>query len=69
MLSIMDKSWIHEYAGLSTDTKPISDERNQILNGSVFVEMDTGDKYMYDDENSRWWKMKPGVLDYITAPV
>lgn len=41
---------ITEYDGLSTDTKPTDDVRN----GSVFVEMDTGLVYLYDKENSTW---------------
>lgn len=35
--------------GLSTDTKPTN-----VGNGSTFKEMDTGDIYMFDEENSLW---------------
>lgn len=36
--------------GLSTDTKPTTD----IPNGSSFLEMDTGNVYMWDEENKQW---------------
>lgn len=39
-----------EFYGLSTDTKPTTD----VLNASVFYEMDTKKIYMFDEENSRW---------------
>ena len=39
-----------EYRGLSTDTKPTEN----ITNGSVFVEIDTGKLYMYDLDNELW---------------
>lgn len=38
-----------EYRGLSTDNKPTN-----VCNGAVFLEMDTGDVYMFDKENSNW---------------
>lgn len=40
------------YNGLADDTKPTTDVRN----GDVFVEIDTGDIYMFDEENSTWNK-------------
>lgn len=39
-----------EYRGLSTDEKPTEN----IVNGSVFIEIDTGKVYMYDLENEEW---------------
>lgn len=36
--------------GLSSDTKPTED----IPNGSSFLEMDTGNVYVFDKENSQW---------------
>lgn len=36
--------------GLSTDTKPTTD----VPNGSSFLEMDTGNVYMWDEENEQW---------------
>ena len=38
-----------EYYGLSTDTKPLIAQ-----NGAAFLEMDTGDIYLYDAENAQW---------------
>ena len=39
-----------EYRGLSTDEKPTEN----ITNGTVFIEIDTGKVYMYDLENEEW---------------
>ncbi len=39
-----------ELRGLSTDEKPTEN----IENGTVFVEIDTGKIYMYDLENKKW---------------
>ena len=39
-----------EAACLSTDTKPTTD----VPNGSSFLEMDTGNVYMWDEENEQW---------------
>lgn len=57
--------------GLSTDTKPTrtyieygSDGREVgrmgIPNGSLYTEIDTGDKYMYDADNITWHKVSIG---------
>ena len=40
------------YACLSTDTKPTT----RITNGSMAIEMDTGDVYLFDEDNSQWLK-------------
>ena len=37
----------YEYRGLSTDVKPTK----HVGNGSVFIEMDTGKVYIFDEEN------------------
>lgn len=45
-----------EAAGLSTDTKP----ETSIVTGSSFVEVDTGDAYLFDESaaaGSRWKKV------------
>ena len=42
-----------EAAGLSTDTKPTAG----IVTGSVFVEVDTGDAYLYDEHGTEWDKV------------
>lgn len=47
--AIKDKQEV-ELRGLSTDTKP--DEN--VENGTLFIEMDTGKIYMYDLENEEW---------------
>ena len=36
--------------GLSTDEKPTED----VPNGSTFLEMDTGNVFVFDEENTRW---------------
>lgn len=57
--------------GLSTDTKPTvtyieygSDGREigrmGVPNGSIFTEIDTGDTYMYDIDNTTWHKVSIG---------
>ena len=43
-----------ELRGLSTDTKPTSLIGGIIDNGSVFIEIDTQDVYIYDGENKEW---------------
>lgn len=40
--------------GLSSDSKPSGAE---IPNGSSFLEMDTGDVYLFDKQNSQWRKL------------
>ena len=42
-----------EYAGLSTDEKPTS----LVATGSLFIEVDTGDIYAYDEEGKQWNKV------------
>ncbi len=51
-----------ELRGLSTDTKPVGDDqlplplgncdKNLVENGSIFIEIDTGDIYMYNIEGA-----------------
>ena len=43
-----------ELRGLSTDTKPTSLADGAIENGSVFIEIDTQNIYIYDGENNEW---------------
>lgn len=40
--------------GLSSDTKPTYD---QVPNGSTFLEMDTGDVYIYNKAGTTWLKL------------
>ena len=42
-----------EFAGLSTDEKPTE----KITTGSLFMEVDTGDIYAYDEEGEEWNKL------------
>ena len=47
-----------EIRGLSTDEKPIDTiEGIAIDNGSVFLEIDTGDVYFFDAETKQWLAM------------
>lgn len=44
-----------ELWGNSTDTKPIKEYQGvSIPNGSIFIEIDTGDSYLYDEETHTW---------------
>ena len=40
-----------EDAGLSTDTKPVEN----LITGSLFMEADTGDVYIFDETNTGTW--------------
>jgi len=44
-----EKDYI-EAAGLSTDNKPTTD----IITGSLFMEVDTGDVYAFDETGAAW---------------
>lgn len=46
--------YLLELRGLSTDEKPTSIENGTIENGSTFIEIDTGDVYIFDAENKEW---------------
>lgn len=39
-----------DYRGLSSDTKPTTN----VPNGSTFIEMNTGNVFMFDEENTQW---------------
>ena len=61
--SIDGANVIREYEGLSTDGKPTGAQ----LNGSIFNEIDTGKKYMYDAESGTWYEQPQeggGTSDY-----
>ena len=52
-----NKASYYEFAGLNDDTKPTDDD---ICTGSLFLEVDTGDVYAYDEEaaaGSEWRKI------------
>ena len=40
----------YEFRGLSTDEKPVE----KIGNGSVFIEIDTGKVFIFDEQNKTW---------------
>lgn len=46
--------YLLELRGLSSDEKPVEIENGTIENGSVFIEIDTGDVYIFDAENKEW---------------
>lgn len=57
MLRIIDNNWMGygeksyiEAAGLSTDTKPTEN----IITGSLFLEVDTGKVYAFDEVGGTW---------------
>jgi len=43
-----------EFRGLSTDEKPTELDDQNIPNGSIFIEIDTGSVYLYDLTNEEW---------------
>ena len=44
----------NDYSGLSTDQKPTD---SGIATGSTFLEVDTGDAYLYDEVGGTWHKV------------
>ena len=46
----------YEFSGLSTDDKPTSN----IATGSVFLEVDTGSAFFFDEESSEWIQVGGG---------
>ena len=53
----------YEYRGLSTDAKPVE----KAGNGSVFIEMDTGKVYIFDEENLIWIELSKKSGDSDTG--
>lgn len=49
-----NRATYYEYAGLYDDTKPTGGD---IATGSLFLEVDTGDVYAYNEEGSEWNKI------------
>lgn len=56
----------YELRGLADDSKPTKVEENVVDNGSEFIEIDTGDVYMYDLDNTSWYKVRSGSGDTPT---
>ena len=48
------KGMIVELRGLSTDTKPTKLGNEDIENGSVYIEIDTGKIFMFDGKSKQW---------------
>ena len=46
-----------ELRGLSTDEKPTQINNKPISNGTIFLEIDTGNVYLYDLDNELWKKI------------
>lgn len=46
------KKAYREYYGTSSETKPTAD----VATGSSFLEVDTGDVYLFDESNTEWVK-------------
>lgn len=52
--------YLCELRGLSTDAKPIAIDNGSIENGSQFIEIDTGDVYLYNLDNKEWINLNGG---------
>ena len=48
-----------ELRGLSDDEKPTSINGGAIENGSEFLEIDTGDLYYFNEDDTEWVKPTP----------
>lgn len=46
-----NSEWTLVISGLSTDHKPLLAKKS---NGSIFIELDTGNKYVYSYDNKKW---------------
>ena len=51
-----DNAVLSEFYGLSTDTKPTEN----VATGSVFLEVDTGKTFLYDEEGEDWTEVENG---------
>ena len=52
---IKEGNFLVELRGLSTDEKPTTlPTGGTIENGSVFIEIDTGNVYLYNEEGTEW---------------
>ena len=52
--------YLCELRGLSTDEKPTAIDNGSIENGSQFIEIDTGDVYLYNLANEEWNNITSG---------
>ena len=46
--------YLLQLRGRSSDEKPVEIENGTIENGSEFIEIDTGDVYLFDAVNKEW---------------
>ena len=46
--------YLCELRGLSSDEKPVKIKNGNIENGSAFIEIDTGNIYLFNGINSEW---------------
>ncbi len=51
-MAVKPMNMAQTFTGLSTDTKPL----DGVYQGSMFIEIDTGDVYMYDGASGAWVK-------------
>ena len=58
-ISFVGSKPILEIVGLSTDQKPLKNNNIgfELTNGSTYFAMDTGQVYMYDETNDKWWEV------------
>ena len=46
---------LFRFTGLASDTKPVTEYNGVLIrNGSIFIEIDTGKSYLYDEEGGKW---------------
>lgn len=49
-----DGKFLVELRGLSDDEKPTTINGGAIINGSEFLEIDTGDLYYFNEDDTEW---------------
>ena len=54
-----DEKFLVELRGLSDDEKPTTINGGTIINGSEFLEIDTGDLYYFNEDDVEWIKPTP----------
>ncbi len=46
---------LYRFTGLASDIKPVTEYNGVLIrNGSIFIEIDTGKSYLYDEEGGKW---------------
>ena len=58
---VMPGQFFRAYVGKSTDEKPGDDDQVTQRTGNLFIEIDTGDTYFYDEESEGW--ILPGASE------